>query len=428
MSAPLIAGILNDRHGFNFDADRVRETARTAASTIYEASNDDGAAVQVEIFDTPVAHGTQFDAIPTSGAFQPRGAGQLDDGRLYVLQEAPVGTPLANLIDQKRSNNEVFTAQETRDLLQQVAETVDAYNASGQADLLARSINPEHLLVQPAWSDVPVKLSLVGPSLETAAPEDNLHDFWNVVAELTGQPVDEEAATKHATAVGYLEHATQELTDNTSLIAAPVGPPLAASAPQNPDDAPVADVSPRPQDGYRKPPEPYPANVAPAPAPEKNRMNPWPWIIAVLALALVALLVAWWWTTNRGEQWSASEQQIAEAYPGIVGKRAGQAGWEGLKCESAAPDADQEAKVRCANEDLGVTVAKYTTQSERDDAVPGSEYATVLGSGECMIDDFEIPDAYPQAFAMAPRDKGQFLIIVNGTEAEAKRLDLPVCN
>ena len=320
-------------------------------------------------------------------------------------------------------------------MLQAVAETVDAYNSSGQADLLARSINAERLLVQPAWSDIPVKLSLVGPSLETAAPEDNLHDFWNVVAELTGHPVDEEAATKHTTAVGYLETATQDqINDNTSLIQAPVAAAapaaaIPAAAAADPNATPQPDVSPGPQDGYRRPPEAYPANAAPAPQhAKKSNVNPWPWIIAVLALALVALLVAWWWTSNRGAQWSAAEQQISEAYPGIVGKRSGQKGWEDLKCESATPDADQEAKIRCANEDLGVSVAKYTTQSDRDDAVPGSEYATVLGSGECMIDDFEIPDAYPPAFAMTPRDKGQYLIIVNGNEAEAKRLDLPVCN
>lgn len=417
MSASLIASLLNDRHGFTFPADRVRETGRTAASTIFDASNEDGSAVQVELFDIPVAYSPRFDQLRAPGAFNPRGAGSLDDGRFYVLQEAPVGTPLSTLIAEKRGNNEVFTPAETRDLLHGVAQAVDEYNAAGESDLLARSITPENLLVQPSWSDVPVKLALVGPSLDTAAPEDNLHDFWNVVAELTGEPVDEEAATQHATAVGYLDAATQ-----------------ASSAIQTPAAHVVSDadpaVAPGTQDGYRRPPEPYPAGAAPAAAPanHKKQTNPWPWIIAALSIALIALLLTWWWTSLRGEAWSAEEQEIADAYPEIVSTRAGQKGWEKLTCESATPEGDQSAKIRCANEELGVTVAKYDTQSDRDDAVPGEEYATVLGSGACMIDDFEIPDATPTAFAMAPQDKGQFLLIVNGSDAEAKRLDLPVCN
>ena len=98
-----------------------------------------------------------------------------------------------------------------------------------------------------------------------------------------------------------------------------------------------------------------------------------------------------------------------------------------MTCEPAATDAGQEGKIRCAGADLGVSVAKYATESERDGVVPGEQYATVLGSGACMIEDYEIPAASPAAFAMAPRDKGQYLIVVNGAEAEQKRLDLPVC-
>ena len=55
MSAPQIAEILRDRYGFDFPADRVQEIARTATSTVYEANNDDGAAVQIEVLDPPAA-------------------------------------------------------------------------------------------------------------------------------------------------------------------------------------------------------------------------------------------------------------------------------------------------------------------------------------------------------------------------------------
>lgn len=415
MSAPQIAEILRDRYGFDFPADRVQEIARTATSTVYEANNDDGAAVQIEVLDPPAAGDVDaldeaFASVTAPGAFRPRHAGLLAGGSMYVLSEATVGTPLAELIERKRAAGEAFTPVETRDLLRPAAEAVDAYNAAGHPEFLTRSINAGAMLVQPSWSQVPVKLSMVGPSAPASAAqhasattaEDNLHDFWNVVAEVTGQPVDEEAATKHATAAGYLDEVTGS-------------------------DPEAGDVAPGAQDGYRRPPEPYPAGTFAPEQPEKARRNPWPWIIAALAVALVAMAGAWWWTTQRGEEWTGANAEIAEAYPNIISGKSGQKGWEDLVCEPAATDAGQEGKIRCAGADLGVSVAKYATESERDDVVPGQQYATVLGSGACMIEDYEIPAASPSAFAMAPRDKGEYLIVVNGAEAEQKRLDLPVC-
>ena len=413
MSAALIAGILNDRYGFNFDEARVTEVARTPDSTIFEASNDEGAAVQVELFTAPVedtASWAQLDdafaSVTTDGAFRPRHAGTTEDNRAYVLREASVGTPLARLLADKRAAGTQFSDAETRDLLQHAAQAIDEYNAAGLPNFLARSVTPEAMLVQPSWSAVPVKLNMVGPSPALAAAEDNLHSFWNVIAQLTGKPVDQDAATKYDTAAGYL-----------NAVTAP------AEAPQ----APIASVAPRPQDGYRKPPEPYPAGAVTPPPGERTRRSPWPWIIAALAIALIAMLAAWWFTTQRGEPWTEAEQEIAETYPGIVPKKGGQKGWQDLRCESATPDFGQDAKIRCAGEELGVTVAKYSSESSRNMVIPGEEYAVVLGSGACMIEDYELPDAYPDAYVMAPRDNGEYLMIVNGFEAEEKRLDLPVC-
>lgn len=412
MSAPLIAEILNGRYGFDFSADRITEIGRTAASTLFEANNDEGAAVEIEVFDAPLAQDTaaldeEFSKVQAPGAFRPRHAGLLDDGRVYILREASVGTPFSDLVAAKQQAGEAFTDAETRDLLSSVAQAIDDYNAAGHPEFLARSIAAKQLLVQPSWSDIPVKLALVGPSPESAAAEDNLHDFWNVVADVTGRPVDEEAAAKNATSLGYLQDVCATAEDNVT------GPGSGLVAPGD-------------HDGYRRPPEPYPAGYVP-PEPEKAARNPWPWIIGALVIALIAMALAWYFTTQRGEEWSTAEKDIAAAYPEIVSKKAGQRGWQDLKCESAVPEAGQEAKIRCAGEELGVSVAKYPTELQRDEELPGEQYATVLGSGECMIEDYEIPDAYPQAFAMAPRDKGQYLILVNGYEAETLRLDLPVC-
>jgi len=59
--------------------------------------------------------------------------------------------------------------------------------------------------------------------------------------------------------------------------------------------------------------------------------------------------------------------------------------------------------------------------------VPGPEDATVLGSGDCTINSYVLPDANPPAFVMTPQDKPEYLFIVNGADAENQRLDLPVC-
>lgn len=417
MSAPDIAALLNDRHGFSFPAERIVNRGRTTSSTLFEASTEDGAAVQVEVFDGTQLRGVegdfaQLDAaleqIAAPGAFRPRHVGRTEDGRMYVLREATVGTPLRDLLTQKQQEGQPFTDAEVRDLLTGAAEAIDAYNAAGHAGFLARSVNTDQLLLQPTWSEIPVKLALVGPNIEVAAAEDNLHDFWNVVAQLTGKPVDEEAAARYATAAGYLNAVTTGGQRGGAEV-----PPAAAAAPAA-------------ADSYRKPPEPYPSGYQAAAAPAKKR-SPWPWIIALLTVALIAMAAAWYFTTQRGQEWNEAQQEIAEAYPGIVAKQGGKKGWQGLQCESATPDYNQEAKIRCAGEELGVSVAKYYSPADRDADLPDEDYATVLGSGECLVNDFEIPGAYPAAFAMAPRDKDQYLIIVNGYEAEERRLDLPIC-
>ena len=225
--------------------------------------------------------------------------------------------------------------------------------------------------------------------------EDNLRDFWNVVAEVTGRPVDSDAAAANATAAGYLAAITRP-------------------------------VAPGPEGGYRSLPAPYPVGAARPTARAAFNINPWPWVIGALALLLAGMLIAWW-VTNRGEQWSASETQIAQTYPAIVSDKAGQRGWQSLTCEPAATDAGQEGKIRCAGPDLGVSVSKYASAQERSAALPPGLYAVVVGSGECMIDSYALPEADPPAFAMAPRDHPDYLVVLNGTDAEAMRLKLPLC-
>ena len=416
MSNATIAGMLADRFGFTFTPEQVEQTGSTETSTLYTATDDTGHGVEVEVFDAPVdsAIGDEVHTLNSRlalaahpGAFQPRSVGTTEDGKLFVLREAATGTPLSELIAEKGAT---FTAQEVRDLLAPVAEAIDDYDLKGLSGFVSRSITPERLLVQPQWSTTPVKLTLVGPSTDPAQPDEeaakaNVEKFANVVALMTG----EKPRSGARTCAGVLETAPAEQV-----------------AIERPDDS----VAPRPQDGYRKPPEPYAynadGNYTRAAAP-KEKTTPWAWIIAILALLLIALAALWYWSTHRGEEWTGAEAEIAEAYPKVVSDRAGQQGWKDLTCESGSLDPYQAGKIRCAGEELGVSVVKYESEDDRDDAVPDPSEAVVLGSGECTIYSYELPDATPPAYVMTPQDKPEYLFIVNGYDSENQRLDLPVC-
>lgn len=415
MSNANIAGLLADRFGFTFTPEQVEQTGSTETSKLYTAIDDTGHGVEMELFDAPVdaAIGDEVNTLNSRlalaahpGAFQPRSVGTTDEGKLFVLREAPTGTPLSELIAKKGAT---FSQQEVRDLLAPVAEAIDDYDLKGLSDFVSRSITPERLLVQPQWSSTPVKLTLVGPSTDAAksdeaAAQSNVEKFAAVVALMTG----EEPRAGARTCAGVLETAPAEQV-----------------AVEHPDQS----VAPRPQDGYRKPPEPYAygtdGNYARPAAPKKK--SPWPWVIAILALLLIALAALWYWSTHRGEDWAGAEQQIAEAYPKVVSERSGQKGWKELTCEPGSLDLDQTGKIRCSNGDLGVSAVQYASQSDRDDAVPDPREAVVLGSGECTIHSYELPEATPPAFVMVPQDKPEYLFIVNGYDAENQRLDLPVC-
>lgn len=410
MSTATIAGMLADRFGFRFTPEQVAQTGSTETSTIYTATDSTGRGVEVEVFDTPVdpAIGAEVSTLNARlalathpGAFQPRSVGTTDGDKLFVLREAATGTPLADLIAAKGS---AFTAQEARDLLAPVAEAIDDYGRNGLAGFVSRSITPERLLVQPRWSTIPVKLTLVAPSTDPAGAEDavaqaNVEKFANVVALLTGEQPRAGARTcADVLGTAPAEQAQTQLADDS--------------------------VAPRPQDGYRKPPEPYAHDQAAAP---EQKATPWGWIIAILALLLTALAALWFWSTHRGAEWTGAEAEIAEAYPKVVSERAGRPGWKDLTCESGALDDAQVGKIRCAGEELGVSVVQYASQSDRDDAVPDPSEAVVLGSGECTINSYALPDANPPAYVMTPQDKPEYLLIVNGADSENQRLDLPVC-
>ena len=137
MSNATIAGMLAERFGFTFTPEQVAQTGSTETSTLYTATDDTGHGVEVEVFNAPVdsAIGEEVNTLNSRlalaahpGAFQPRSVGTTEDGKLFVLREAPTGTPLSELI---AKNGATFTPQEVRDLLAPVAEAIDDYDLKG---------------------------------------------------------------------------------------------------------------------------------------------------------------------------------------------------------------------------------------------------------------------------------------------------------
>lgn len=174
----------------------------------------------------------------------------------------------------------------------------------------------------------------------------------------------------------------------------------------------------------------YPAQQAPAeakPAPKKKGAAPW--LVGLLTLALLAALGAggWWWWTNRGEDWAAPEQQMADTFPQIISEKDGQRGWPGMTCTSLPANNGEEARIRCADSELGVSIMDYGNEADRDAQLPAGD-AEVIGNNVCSARSYKMEGVTPPAFMIAPEGAdAQYLFLVNGGDAESKRMYLNLC-
>ncbi|SDR69691.1 hypothetical protein [Corynebacterium timonense] len=372
----------------------LEETSRTESSTIYTARTARGTA-EVEVFNIPLSPaaaqdvtrgGADLSGADLPGVFAPRDIGVTNEGRLYVARDAAEGVPLRTMAREHFASEGHFSVAEARTLLEPVAEAIDAYAAHGRAGFVARSITLDNLLAQPAWAAAPVKLSLVGPTPNSSgvSAERNRDAFISIVSDVTGSPIDASMVNASQTCAGYLR--------------ALAGEP---AAPEQPTGA-----------SHRA---------------AKSGRSAWPWVAVAVVLALVAAAAVWWFYGGRGEEWQGAEADIQQAYPGIVSEQQGGRGWQDLTCEPGEPDAGQTAKIRCADRQLGVSVAVYPSAAERDAALPARDQAVTLGDGACTVDSYQVPDVTPPAFVMAPADKPEYWVLINGEDAEEKRLDLPLC-
>ena len=246
-----------------------------------------------------------------------------------------------------------------------------------------------------------------------------------------------------------------DAADETATTSIPVAPAPAAEpdAPQaSAGEEPKAEVKPKPKQYYPDtdpnaeavspvqqypvqsypaqypgpPPGYYPPQVQGADKPRRGKTVPV--ILGVLLLLGALGAGGWWFWNNQSEPWEPEDQVIADAFPRIVGEENGQRGWLGMRCTSKEPEEGQDARIRCADKQLGVSVMDYGTVEARDPMLP-DEDPVVLTQGECEVHSYERAGQSPPAYVLAPQGQdGQFLLVVNGEDAENKRLHLNMCD
>jgi len=92
-----------------------------------------------------------------------------------------------------------------------------------------------------------------------------------------------------------------------------------------------------------------------------------------------------------------------------------------------APNSGEDARIRCSDKALGVSVIDYGTEANRDQQLPEGD-AEVIGNNVCSARSYKMDGVTPPAYRIAPEgDDAQYLLVVNGGEAESKRMYLNLC-
>ena len=192
----------------------------------------------------------------------------------------------------------------------------------------------------------------------------------------------------------------------------------------------VQEPEPRPQQQFAPPQQPQPMaqpmaqpQQPMAPAPKKKGKGGLIALITVLAVAAIAAAAALWFFLSY-PSWNDKEQNLADAYPDLVGSRSGQDGFDGAKCSSREPEPGQEAKISCVGDGFNYIVTYYPSVEERDAMLPDAE-PVELSNNQCTIQSFETTADVP-TYVMAVEGT-QSAFLVWGDKAEEERLNLPLC-
>ena len=328
------------------------------------------------------------------------GTGTTADGQEFIVREGVSGTQLSEL-----PNN--LGREEAADVFGPLAGAVDFLISRGRADFAVHGLREARVGVD-KQRQVSV-LAAAGPSGEEHG------DAVAAFEELVARRCPEFKPTGTAeSAKDVIAHLRPQRDFDTAQIPR------------------VQEPEPRPQQQFAPPQQPQPQPMAQpmaqpqqpmAPAPKKKGKGGLIALITVLAVAAIAAAAALWFFLSY-PSWNDKEQNLADAYPDLVGSRSGQDGFDGAKCSSREPEPGQEAKISCVGDGFNYIVTYYPSVEERDAMLPDAE-PVELSNDQCTIQSFETTADVP-TYVMAVEGT-QSAFLVWGDKAEEERLNLPLC-
>lgn len=328
------------------------------------------------------------------------GTGTTADGQEFIVREGTSGTQLSEL----PSN---LSREEAADVFGPLAGAVDFLVSRNRADFAVHGLREARVGVD-KQRQLSV-LAAVGPSGEEHG--------------------DAVAAFEELIARKCPEYKPTGTTESAKDVVAQLRPQREFDTAQIPR---VQEPEPRPQQQFAPPQQPQPQPMAQpmaqpqqpmAPAPKKKSKGGLIALITVLAVVAIAAAAALWFFLSY-PSWNDKEQNLADAYPDLVGSRSGQDGFDGAKCSSREPEPGQEAKISCVGDGFNYIVTYYPSVEERDAMLPDAE-PVELSNDQCTIQSFETTADVP-TYVMAVEGT-QSAFLVWGDKAEEERLNLPLC-
>ena len=326
------------------------------------------------------------------------GTGTTADGQEFIVREGVSGTQLSELPND-------LSREEAADVFGPLAGAVDFLVSRGRADFAVHGLREARVGVD-KQRQVSV-LAAAGPSGEEHG------DAVAAFEELVARKCPEFKPTGTAeSAKDVVSHLHPQRDFDTAQIPR------------------VQEPEPRPQQQFAPPQQPQPMaqpmaqpQQPMAPAPKKKGKGGLIALITVLAVAAIAAAAALWFFLSY-PSWNDKEQNLADAYPDLVGSRSGQDGFDGAKCSSREPEPGQEAKISCVGDGFNYIVTYYPSVEERDAMLPDAE-PVELSNDQCTIQSFETTADVP-TYVMAVEGT-QSAFLVWGDNAEDERLNLPLC-
>ena len=326
------------------------------------------------------------------------GTGTTADGQEFIVREGVSGTQLSELPND-------LSREEAADVFGPLAGAVDFLVSRGRADFAVHGLREARVGVD-KQRQVSV-LAAAGPSGEEHG------DAVAAFEELVARKCPEFKPTGTAeSAKDVVSHLHPQRDFDTAQIPR------------------VQEPEPRPQQQFAPPQQPQPMaqpmaqpQQPMAPAPKKKGKGGLIALITVLAVAAIAAAAALWFFLSY-PSWNDKEQNLADAYPDLVGSRSGQDGFDGAKCSSREPEPGQEAKISCVGDGFNYIVTYYPSVEERDAMLPDAE-PVELSNDQCTIQSFETTADVPTYVMAVGGTQSAFLVW--GDNAEDERLNLPLC-